>query len=158
MVPVLNGAIADRVATAATGFLLAVLWFDLMFDVQVLRHRGEERVPEPVLDSIGAYYRRVTIDASPMGRLVAVTMVALLVALGVQAVGGTAPGWVVVVSFAGAALGPGLAGVRVVPAARRLGRGADDHATRSALARGIARDHLVCLAAMLAVLTAQLAA
>jgi hypothetical protein len=25
--------------TAGAGFLLAVLWFDLMFDVQVLAHR-----------------------------------------------------------------------------------------------------------------------
>src|SRR6185437_10944927 len=46
--------------TAPAGFLLAVLWFDLMFDVQVLRHRGRESLPEEVLASIGGYYRRVT--------------------------------------------------------------------------------------------------
>ena len=31
--------------TAGAGFLLAVLWFDLMFDVQALFHRGRE-LPE----------------------------------------------------------------------------------------------------------------
>ena len=37
--------------TAGAGFLLAVLWFDLMFDVQALRTPGPE-LPEPVLASI----------------------------------------------------------------------------------------------------------
>ena len=55
---------------AGAGFLLAVLWFDLMFDVQVLRVRPDE-IPEPVLASIAAYYRRVTTAARPMNRLVA---------------------------------------------------------------------------------------
>lgn len=43
------------------GFLLAVLWMDLMFDVQVLRHRDEPgELSEAVLASIAGYYRRVT--------------------------------------------------------------------------------------------------
>ena len=51
---------------ACGGFLLAVLWMDLMFDVQVLRHRGSTApLPEDVLASIAAYYRRVTTDAEP---------------------------------------------------------------------------------------------
>ena len=45
-----------RIAAAAgSGFLLAVLWFDLMFDVQVRGHRGGT-VPGPVRESIAAYY------------------------------------------------------------------------------------------------------
>ena len=59
---------------ACGGFLLAVLWFDLMFDVQVRRH-PEGDLPEPVLASIAAYYRRVTTDARPMSWAVAVVMV-----------------------------------------------------------------------------------
>ena len=54
-------------ATTGLGFLLAVLWFDLMFDVQVVGHR-EPLLPVAVLDSIGAYYRRVTTNARPMNR------------------------------------------------------------------------------------------
>ena len=38
---------------ACGGFLLAVLWMDLMFDVQVLPHRHLPELPEAVLASIG---------------------------------------------------------------------------------------------------------
>jgi hypothetical protein len=65
--------------SAGAGFLLAVLWFDLMFDVQVLRHPAGD-LPETVLASIAGYYRRVTTDATPMNRLVAVAMVATIAA------------------------------------------------------------------------------
>jgi hypothetical protein len=61
------------ILVACGGFLIAVLWMDLMFDVQVLRKR-DDVLPGPVLDSIAAYYRRVTTEASPMGRLVGVVM------------------------------------------------------------------------------------
>ena len=37
----------NAAASAGAGFLLAVLWFDLMFDVQVLGHAGDE-LPKPV--------------------------------------------------------------------------------------------------------------
>ena len=46
------------IAAAGAGFLLAVLWFDLMFDVQTRKHTGDLLPPE-VLASISAYYRRV---------------------------------------------------------------------------------------------------
>ena len=60
---------------AGVGFLLAVLWFDLMHDVQVLRpHENEDEA----VRSIARYYRRVTTDARPMNRLVALVMVATL--------------------------------------------------------------------------------
>ncbi len=58
-------------AAACAGFLLAVLWMDLMFDVQVLRHR-DAALPEPVLASIAAYYRRATTTSRPMGHLIAI--------------------------------------------------------------------------------------
>lgn len=144
--------------TAAAGFLICVLWFDLMFDVQVWRHRAAPQVPEEVLDSISAYYQRVTTTASPMGRLVAVVMLILLGALVVQAAREDAEVWVSAVSFAGALTGIGLAVGRVFGRARRLGARTDDVAVRSDLARSIFRDHLVCLAGMVTVLTVQLMA
>src|SRR5690349_14535636 len=79
--------------TAGAGFLLAVLWFDMMFDVQVLRHRGGE-LPENVLASISGYYRRVTTGARPMNRLVGLAMVATVVAIAVQIGRGDDPTWV----------------------------------------------------------------
>jgi hypothetical protein len=47
---------------AGAEFLLAVLWFDLMFDVQTRKHRTNP-LPAQVLASISAYYRRVTTEA-----------------------------------------------------------------------------------------------
>ena len=57
---------------ACGGFLLAILWMDLIFDVQVLGHRrADGPLPEPVLASIAAYYKRATTDSAPMSRLIA---------------------------------------------------------------------------------------
>jgi hypothetical protein len=58
---------------AGAGFLLAVLWFDLMFDVQVLGQGGPV-LAEERLSSIAAYYARVTTAARPMNRLIARTV------------------------------------------------------------------------------------
>jgi len=143
------------VITAATGFLIAVLWFDLMFDVQVWRHRRSPELPEAVLDSIAAYYRRVTTTASPMGRLVGLTMLVLLGALVVQALWGGEPLWVSVVSIPAALVGIGLAAARIFRQARRLGARTDPPDVQSGLARGIFRAHVVCLAAMVTVLAFQ---
>lgn len=147
----------SRFVAAGLSFLLAVLWFDLMFDVQVLRHRREAVLPEPALDSIARYYRRVTTDASPMNRAVAVMMLVLLVGLVAQAALGRAPGFVSVVSLAAAAGAIGLAASRTFPNARRLGQRADPPSEQTRLARGICSDHLVCLGAMSTVVAAQLA-
>ena len=145
------------VLTACAGFLLAVLWMDLMFDVQVLRHRRDEDLPEAALASIAAYYRRVTTAARPMGHLVGTVMAILLVSLVVQIARG---GGSRVVALASLALAGGpiaLAALRVVPNAVRLGSRADPPARQSALARSICRDHLVCLAGIAAFLAVQLA-
>lgn len=147
----------EQAIAAAAGFLIAVLWFDLMFDVQVARHRREPTVPEPVLGSIAAYYRRVTTTASPMGRLVGLVMLVLLGGLVAQAVDGDVPAWVSAVSIPAAVLATGLAIARVFAAARRLGARTDSVEEQSRLARAIFRAHLVCLAGMSVVLAVQLA-
>jgi hypothetical protein len=119
---------------------------DLMFDAQTLRQR-EGVLPEAVLDSIAAYYRRVTTEAAPMERLVsAVMVVAVLTAL-VQVVAGAVP-LVGVLSLALAGSVIGLAQLRIVPAAVRLGAQQDTPETQTRLAREICRDHLICLAVM----------
>jgi hypothetical protein len=128
-----------------------------MFDVQVWRHRRSALVPEDVLVSIAAYYRRVTTTASPMGRLVGVTMVVLLVALVVQAIRGDEPLWVSVVSIPAALLGIGLAGAYIFRDARRLGARTDPLDVQSELARSIFGAHVVCLVAMVTLLSVQLA-
>jgi len=144
--------------TAATGFLIAVLWFDLMFDVQVVAHRGQPELPESVLESISTYYRRVTTDASPMGKLIAVVMVVLLALLVWQAVDGDTPVWASVVSLIGAGASIALARVRVVPNAVRLGARTDSPDVRTRLARSVFVDHIAFFDLMAMVLIVQLVA
>jgi hypothetical protein len=141
--------------TGGTGFLLAVLWFDLMFDVQAARRR-EPELPETVLTSTASYYRRVTSDARPMNRLVAAVMVGTLATIIVQLVRGDAPRWAASVSLALTAGAISLAAVHTVPSAMRLGARSDTIPGQSRLARSILRDHLVCIAAVAAVLVVQL--
>jgi hypothetical protein len=142
--------------TAGAGFLLAVLWFDLMFDVQVARHRDPE-LPESVLASIAGYYRRVTTAARPMNRLIAAVMLGTIVALVVQLVRGDAPRGAATVSLV-LTVGPiSLAAIHTVPSAVRLGARSDTIAGQSRLARSILRDHLLCFTAIGVVLFIQLA-
>ena len=134
-----------------------MLWFDLMFDVQAVRHaRTRADLPAEVLASISTYYARVTTGARPMNRLVALVMVATLVLTIAQAVADDAPDWAAWSSLALLVVAVGIAGAHTVPSARRLGTGRDDPAVQSRLVRGILRDHLVCLAAIAAVLVLQL--
>jgi hypothetical protein len=143
--------------TAGAGFLLAVLWFDLMFDLQVLPHRGRRGdLPEDVLASISSYYRRVTTAARPMNRLIGAVMLATIIAIGVEIVGDDVRGWAAWVSLLLAGSATALAAGHTFPSAVRLGARADAVDVQSRLARSICRDHLLCLAAITSLLTIQL--
>jgi hypothetical protein len=144
-------------AAAGAGFLIAVLWFDLMFDVQVRPHAGAVLPPE-VLASIGAYYRRVTTEARPMNRLIAAVMLLTLAVLAGEIAQGQPPRWIGWLCFLLALSAIGLALGRIVPNAVRLGRAGDSAEARSRLARAVYREHVYCLAAMALVAALQLLA
>ncbi len=142
---------------AGAGFLLAVLWFDLMFDVQVVPHRREQRLPDEVLASIARYYARVTTAARPMNLLISLVMLSTLAAIVVEIASGEQKAWVPWASL-GLALGPiVLAGARVVPSAVRLGTRSDPVEWQSAAARSIFRDHVLCALGIAGLLVVQLA-
>jgi hypothetical protein len=143
-------------ASAGGGFLLAVLWFDLMFDVQVIGHHDGE-LPEEVLASISNYYRRVTTTARPMNRLIALVMLATLAGIVAELLGEGTPVWVAWTSLAVAAAPIALAGTRTVPSAVRLGVRRDPPARQSALARSICHQHMFCASSIAALLVLQLA-
>jgi hypothetical protein len=143
--------------TTGAGFLLAVLWFDLMFDVQAAR-ASDRALPETVLASIAAYYGRVTTGARPMNRLVAAAMLLTLGSIVAQVTRGDRPQWLGWVSLALAGAAILLAAARTVPHAVRLGGRKDPAPRQSELARSIFIDHLVCAAAIVALLAIQLAA
>jgi hypothetical protein len=142
-------------AAAGAAFLLAVLWFDLMFDVQTRRH-STDPLPPQVLASISSYYRRVTTEAYPMNRLVALVMLLTLAAIVTEIVQGEYAWWIGWGSLllAGSGFVPTM--TRTVPNARRLGGAQDSAEEQSRLARGICRDHMFSFARMSCVLVLQL--
>src|SRR5208337_3418331 len=85
-------------AGSGAAFLIAVLWFDLMFDVQVRKHTGDA-LPSEVLSSISAYYRRVTVEAWPMNRLIAVVMGLTLLAIIAEIVQSAGHWWIAWISL-----------------------------------------------------------
>ena len=143
-------------AAAGAGFLLAVLWFDLMFDVQTRKHAGV--LPEEVLDSIASYYRRVTSNATPMNRLISIVMVLTIAAVIAEIVESRDPPWLEWSSLVSVLSAVGLAASRTVRNAVALGRRSDTLEHQSRLARLIYRDHLFCLAAIGLLAVLQLAA
>jgi hypothetical protein len=142
--------------TAGAGFLLAVLWFDLIFDSQVRGHSTEGDLPKDALASIAGYYRRATTEARPMDLLIVVAMAVTLGALIAQLARGDVAGWVAVAALAAATIAIGIAAVRTVPSARRLGARQDPVAVQSRLARAIYRDHVVCFLLIASVLALEL--
>lgn len=145
-----------RVLAMCGGFLFAVLWFDLMFDVQVLPYPTATPLPEAVLASIAAYYRRALIDSYPMSRLIALVMIVTLGGSIWQIVRRRVPRWHGLAALAFAAAPIVLAGARVVSAATRLGTRSDTVEVQSALAHMVARDHLFCLASIAVFIALQL--
>jgi len=137
---------------ACGGFLLSTLWFGLMFDVQA--YGRPLPLPEPVVASIAAYYRRVTTDAHPMQLLVAAVMVvAVIGSVWAARFGGHRRlRWLAL----GTCAAPiGLALSRVFPNAILLGQRSLPLAEQSALARSIFVDHVICLACIVAFLCIQ---
>jgi hypothetical protein len=129
------------------GFLLAVLWFDLMFDVQALGQPEGTLAPE-ILVSISAYYHRVTTTAAPMGNLVSATMLFTLAGTALQLRAKAIPAGIRWAALGAVLLPVATAVGYVVPAAVQLGLAQDPALVQSALARGILRGHLVCFASI----------
>ena len=147
----------NALAASGAGFLLAVLWFDLMFDVQT-RKSAANVLPSDVLASISAYYRRVTTEAYPMNRLVALVMMLTLAAICVEIVRGEYAWWIAWGSLLVAASGFVPTLMRTVPNARRLGTAQDSPEEQTRLARAICRDHMLSFARMSVLLILQLIA
>jgi hypothetical protein len=141
--------------SAGGGFLLAVLWFDLMFDVQALGRDGAQ-LGEQHLASIAAYYARVTTAARPMNRLIALVMLATLAAIVVELSDDGVPSTVAWVSLLLAATPIVLVGARTVPAAVRLGRRSDSVDRQRVLARSVLREHVFCFVSIAALIALQL--
>jgi hypothetical protein len=127
------------------GFLLGVLWMDLLFDVQVL---GAPSAAD--IASIATYYRRVTTEAYPLNRVIAGVMVIAVGGALYRVVAGRVPRARAAFVLLLAVVPTGLAMLRVVPNAVRLGAASDPPDVQAALAHAICIDHLICLVLMAA--------
>ena len=145
----------SAVLTLTAGFLLAVLWFDLMFDVQV---PGGGPVGEPVLASIAAYYRHVTTSARPMSYLVGLVMLVTMGGTLIQVFVGPGPVAIRLAALALCGVPIVTARARTLPHAVRLGARTDSVEVQSALARAICRDHLAFFPSIAAFAAIQLLA
>jgi hypothetical protein len=145
----------QRLIMLSAGFLLAVLWFDLMFDVQVVPYLELGMVAEGVLDSISTYYRRVTTDAAPMPFLVGGIMLVAGAAVIVNLIRGRGALWNRSATAVLMLLPVIAARIKVLPDARLLGEGLGDQAARSALALDIFWLHAGALVVVLAAVVLQ---
>lgn len=141
-----------RGLAACGGFLLAVLWMDLLFDVQVLGG-----APSPAaLESIRAYYWRATIDAGAMPHLIAIVMLAATLGAIVQARRGTGPrmrrGLRAALIIAPIALAIGM----IFPDARELAQ-TQDAGRQVQLATRICYAHLAAFGAVATFVALQIA-
>lgn len=135
------------------GFLAAVLWMDLMFDVQVLGY--DDKLPEDVLATIAGYYHHVTTAADPMGNVISLVMILTVLGAVLQLSRSAVALWLRV-SVLALVLVPVLYAMTVVvPAAARLGARLDPPEVQTELARSLLSAHLLCLACVLTFLGLQ---
>jgi hypothetical protein len=142
-----------RALLATGGFLCAVLWMDLMFDVQAWGQAGT--LPAAVLDSIAGYYRRVTTEADPMGSLVSLVMLLTVVGAVVQLAESRLAWWLRAGVLLTVLLPVLTALILVVPAAVRLGAQEDSLELQSLLVYRVLHGHVWCLLSVLAFLLLQ---
>lgn len=146
---------ASRFVATGMGFLLAVLWFDLMFDVQTRGHTGEI-LPAQVLTSISTYYGHVTTAAYPMNRLVSTVMLLTLIGLCVEIYQDRTPRWISWGTLVLVCVSVYFTLTQTVPNAVRLGSAVDTLATQSELARSIYDDHVFAFTRIVVLLSLQL--
>ena len=137
------------------GFMLAILYIDLMFDVMAVPYRRSGvPLPKEVLDPVTHYYRRVT--KNPY-RLIFV-MLTTTVSLVVQIVYGLTDRWAAYASLAAIGLAMVTGTVKVIPAARRLASSTETAETQTRLIHGVFTAHVFLLICILALAAIQLLA
>jgi hypothetical protein len=146
-----------RILAASGGFLLAVLWMDLMFDVQVLASElGGAPMPESALASSAGYYRHVVTESALMRQFISLVIVVTVGGSLVQATRGGGARWRRILAPLLCGSASTLAALRIIPNAARLGARTDPTEGQSALAAAIFHDHVLCFVAIAAFVAIQL--
>jgi hypothetical protein len=137
------------------GFMLAVLYIDLMFDVSAAPYRRTgATIPKEVLDPITYYYGRITKNPYVL-MFVMLTTTLCIVA---EIVYGLVPRWVGYSSLVLMGMSVVAGALKVIPTARRLGANKDPDDVRTRLARSLLPFHVVLLFNILLLVVIQLCA
>ncbi len=137
------------------GFMLAILYMDLMFDVMSVPYRRSgAALPRDVLEPITHYYRRVTQNPYVL-MFVMLTTTTFLV---LQVVYGLTPRWAAYTSLVAMGLAMATGILKVIPAARRIASGKDPAEVQARLIHGVFTAHVLLLACIVVLAAIQLAA
>jgi hypothetical protein len=124
------------------GFMLAVLYIDLMFDVSAVPYRrAKTALPKEVLDPITHYYGRIT--QNPY--VLMLVMLTTIICIGAEIVFGLAPRWVGYSSLFLMGLSILASVLKVIPTAQRLGSGKDPEVVRTRMVHSMLPFHVVLL-------------
>ena len=128
------------------GFMLAVVYIDLMFDVTALPYRHTKAaLPKEVLDPITHYYGRIT--QNPY--LLMFVMVTTTVCLVTQILYDLAPRWAGYSSLFLMGLAMVTGTVKIIPTAQRLASGKDSEETQTSLVHTMFPAHVIVLICVL---------
>lgn len=140
---------------ACIGFMLAVLYIDLMFDVTAVPYRRSgTTLPKEVLDPIVHYYGRITQNPYVLMFVMLTTTVCLIT----QIVYDLVPRWAGYSSLVMMGLAMVAGTVKVIPTAQRLASGKDPVDVQTALVHNMFPSHLVLLISILLLAAIQLSA
>lgn len=135
------------------GFMLAVLYIDLAFDMTALPHRRSgSPLPADVLAAISSYYRVIT--RNPY--LLMFVMLTATVCIVAQIVWAQVPRWAGLTSLLMIGLTMVLAVAKVIPTAQRLATGKDPVDEQTRMAHSILPFHIVLLVCILSLAGVQL--
>jgi hypothetical protein len=137
------------------GFMMAVLYIDLMFDVSAAPYRRTgAALPREVLDPITHYYGRIT--QNPY--VLMFVMLTTTVCIGAQILFDLAPRWVGYSSLFLMGLSMAAGTLKVIPTAQRLGAGTEPEDVRTRLVHSMLPFHLMLLTNILLLAAIQFSA
>jgi hypothetical protein len=135
------------------GFMLAVLYIDLMFDVTAVPYRRRDGpLPKEVLNGITGYYGRITQNPYVLMFVMLTTTVCLVAQIAYDLV----PRWAGYTSLVLMGLAMVTGSAKVIPTAQRLSSGNDPADVQTRLIHGMFPAHVMLLVCILALAAVQL--
>ena len=124
------------------GFMMAVLYIDLMFDIMAAPYRKTNAaLPKAVLDPITHYYGRIT--QNPY--VLMFVMLTALLCIGSEILYDLVPRWAAYSSLGLMLLSMMTGVLKVIPTAQRLGAGTDSEDARTRMVHSMMPFHLILM-------------